>query len=257
MPFSSQLDFLGNPIPYWYYVSGNGIQKEQVPTKQQMELQLGDFVASKARNCGFDSYYGQGFEIYLTEPSAAKVSIKDGEVEVNLDMDLSITNGNDTAIVKNHKVVVNSELGRLYGSAKKVYDEEQKSLFLENYAIDNLRLYAPVDGVEVTCSPLVWNADDVFNDLQEAIEINTMALKTKGSSEDYFTVDVPGVNEEVRFLNSRTWAHAFEVSPSDGALLIANPVGNQAGLGILGFCYVPYHHVYSMKYPILVQVYSS
>ena len=27
MPFSSQLDFLGNPIPYWYYVSGNNIQK--------------------------------------------------------------------------------------------------------------------------------------------------------------------------------------------------------------------------------------
>jgi rod shape-determining protein MreC len=23
MPFSSQLDFLGNPVPYWYYISGN------------------------------------------------------------------------------------------------------------------------------------------------------------------------------------------------------------------------------------------
>ena len=31
MPFSSQLDFLGTAIPYWYYVSGNNIQKEQVP----------------------------------------------------------------------------------------------------------------------------------------------------------------------------------------------------------------------------------
>ena len=27
MPFSSQLNFLGNPIPYWYYVSGNNIQR--------------------------------------------------------------------------------------------------------------------------------------------------------------------------------------------------------------------------------------
>ena len=31
MPFSSQLNFIGNPIPYWYYVSGNNIEKEQVP----------------------------------------------------------------------------------------------------------------------------------------------------------------------------------------------------------------------------------
>ena len=30
MPFSSQLDFLGNPIPYWYYVSGNNIDRKSV-----------------------------------------------------------------------------------------------------------------------------------------------------------------------------------------------------------------------------------
>jgi hypothetical protein len=39
--------------------------------------------------------------------------------------------------------------------------------------------------------------------------------------------------------------------------MIANPIGNQPGLGILGFCFVPYHFVYSMKYPILVQVISG
>ena len=38
-PFSNQLDFLGNPIPYWYYVSSNGVQKEQVPKKSDMEKQ--------------------------------------------------------------------------------------------------------------------------------------------------------------------------------------------------------------------------
>ena len=37
MPFSSQLNFLGDNIPYWYYVSGNNVQKEQVPTKKEME----------------------------------------------------------------------------------------------------------------------------------------------------------------------------------------------------------------------------
>src|SRR3989344_6769764 len=33
MPFSSELNFLGNPVPYWYYVSGNGIQREQIPSR--------------------------------------------------------------------------------------------------------------------------------------------------------------------------------------------------------------------------------
>src|SRR3989338_9103479 len=257
MPFSSQLNFLGNPIPYWYYVSGNNIQKEQVHTKADMERQLGDFIESKVNNCNFDPYYEQGFEISLAEPVATDVSIRDGEVEINLETNVNIVKGNESALIKNHKVVVKSELGKLYNSAKKVYDEEQSSLFLEERAVDTLRLYAPVDGVEITCSPLVWNANEVFDDLQEAIEANTVALTTKNVGEDYFTVPIKGVNEEVRFLNSKNWPSGFEVTPSDGAFLISNPVGNQAGLGILGFCYVPYHFVYNVRYPVLVQVYSG
>ncbi|MCL5730458.1 MAG: hypothetical protein M1165_02745, partial [Candidatus Pacearchaeota archaeon] len=41
-------------------------------------------------------------------------------------------------------------------------------------------------------------------------------------------------------------------SPSEGSLLVAQPIGNQQGLGLLGFCYVPYHFVYDVKYPVLV-----
>ena len=40
-------------------------------------------------------------------------------------------------------------------------------------------------------------------------------------------------------------------------MLVATPVGNQQGLGILGFCYVPYHFVYNAKYPVLIQVYGK
>jgi len=37
----------------------------------------------------------------------------------------------------------------------------------------------------------------------------------------------------------------------------AEPVGLQAGLGALGFCYVPYHFVYDVYFPVLVQVYND
>jgi len=36
--------------------------------------------------------------------------------------------------------------------------------------------------------------------------------------------------------------------------MIASPVGNQPGLGVLGFCYAPYHFVYNIKYPVLIQI---
>jgi len=255
MPFSSQLNFFGNPIPYWYYVSGNNIQKEQVPTKTYMEQQLEAFIEDRINNCNFNPYYEQGFEILLLEP-VAKATIKDNKVEVNLNTNLNISKGNESVLIRNHKITVKSNLGSLYNSAKKIYDEQQESLFLEEYAVDTLRLYAPVDGVEITCSPLIWNADEVFDELQEAIEANTLALNTKASTDDYFIIDVP-VREEVRFSNSRNWPHSFEVTPSEGNFLIADPVGNQPGLGVIGFCYVPYHFIYNVKYPVLVQVYSG
>ncbi len=262
MPFSSQLNFLGNPIPYWYYVSGNNIQKEQVPSKNEMEDQLEEFVNDKIRECVFDSYYEQGFEISEGEPDA-KIIIKENEVDVNLDMNLNVNKEEDSVLIRNHKITIKSKLGSLYDSAKKIYDYEQKNLFLENYAIDTLRLYAPVDGVELTCSPVTWEANGVFDELQDAIELNTLALKVKGGDYSlreeenrYFIVDVP-VDADVRFINSKEWPNSFEVAPSNENILISNPVGNQPGLGILGFCYVPYHFVYNLEYPVLIQLYNG
>ena len=259
MPFSSQLNFLGNPVPYWYYVSGNNIQKEQVPSKNEMENQLEDFIEEKINKCVFDEYYEHGFEINQGVPEAS-VNIGKEKVDVSLKMEMGFERGEDNIVIKNHNIEIDSKLGMLYDSAIEIYQKEQSDLFLENYAVDNLRLYAPVDGVELTCSPITWNADDVFDELQEAIEANTLALKAKSGDyslkkeeNKYFVIDIL-VESNVQFINSKSWPNSFEVVPSEGNILISKPVGNQPGLGILGFCYVPYHFVYNIRYPVLVQV---
>jgi hypothetical protein len=263
MPFSSQLNFLGNPIPYWYYVSGNNIQKEQVPTLSDMEEQLGDFIENRINNCLLDSYLENGYGVSMGEEVEADVKINEENVEINLDMALAMERANDSVVVNSHNVAVNSRLGKLYSDARAIYDYEQESLFLENYGVDTLRLYAPVDGVEISCSPKVWSADEVFDELGMAIEENTLALKVNGGNfelqnpeDKYFVIDVP-VEENVLFLNSRNWSHSFEVNPSQESIMIAKPVGNQPGMGMLGFCYIPYHFVYNVNYPVLVQVYSG
>ncbi len=258
MPFSSQLNAFGSPIPYWYYVSGNNVQKEQVPSKEDMEKNLGIFISERIRQCNYDNYYNEGVEIVQEEPTAS-VSIKNDNVAVKLNMDMKITNGEDTALIKTHQLSVKSNLGNLYNSAKTIYQKEQKELFLENYGVDNMRLYAPVDGVEISCSPKTWDATQVFSELQDAIEVNTLALTTKSPTTKegkYFFIN-SNINGEARFLTSKNWSYSFEVLPSQGELLVASPVGNQQGLGVLGFCYVPYHFVYNIKYPVLVQIYNK
>jgi hypothetical protein len=251
----SVLESQGGYIDLPDFESGNNIQKEQIPSKEDMENELNSFIEGRIRDCSFEAYNEEGFEISLGEPNA-KTSIRDKEVKVDLDMPVTIEKGNDTAVIKDHEVEINSKLGKLYDSAKEIYEEEQKELFLEEYGIDVLRSYAPVDGVEISCAPLTWDAEEVFDSLQEAIEINTAALKNKGQDDDYFALNLP-VDENVRFLNSKDWPNSLEVLPGDERILVANPVGNQPGLGILGFCYVSYHFVYNLNYPVLIQVYEE
>ena len=121
MPFSSQLNFLGNPVPYWYYVSGNNIQREQVPNLNDMNEQLAKFVEGKIASCNLKKYYDEGFEIEFSGEPKAKVSITDDKVDVSLNMNINFKKGGDSASVDNHKVSVKSNLGKLYKSAKKIY----------------------------------------------------------------------------------------------------------------------------------------
>ena len=78
MPFSSQLNFLGVGIPYWYYVSGNNIVKEQKPSLDKMESQLNDFIKQTISECDFGSFNLQGFE----------VNLGDAEVESSIENNL-------------------------------------------------------------------------------------------------------------------------------------------------------------------------
>jgi len=249
-PFSSQLNFLGNPIPYWFYVSGNNIAKQQVPSQSLMQTQLAQYVNQVARNCDFGSFTDQNFLIQMGNPTAS-IAINPDQVQLTLNMDLSLNRGNDSAVVNVHKITVNSELGNLYKSALILYNYEQTNYFLENYTVDVLRNYAPVDGVQFTCSPLTWNANDIVANLSQAIQDNIMSLRT-GNDVNYFSVHVPVQN--VRFITAPNWPSDYEINPTQGNLLLAQPIGNQQGLGILGFCYVPYHFVYDVKYPVLATI---
>ncbi len=248
-PFSSDLLFLGNPIPYWYYVSGNNIEKEQVPNETFMQNELAQFINSKMGDCDLSSY--SDLQIETGTPDAS-VIVNPDSVKVDLNMDITFRKGNQTYTAKKSQATVRSELGNLFKSAQTIYDYEQSSLFLENYTIDVLRNYAPVDGIDIQCSPKTWSFANVVTALKQAITDNIMTLRTGANKTDYFNLDVPVRN--VHFITNVNWPSSYEVNPTEGDTMIASPVGNQQGLGILGFCYVPYHFVYSIKYPVLVAV---
>lgn len=261
-PFSSHLNFLGTSIPYWYYLSGNGVFKENVPSKSEIERDIGDFVEEQVAGCDFSDFYDQGFSVTRGNPRAT-VSISDSSVRVQVNELLSTSRGEASASSNSQTVSVTSKFGQFYNDALRLYAREKNDAFLENYAVDALRAYAPVDGVELSCAPKIWKTQDVLTDLREALSSNIGQVKFKGSyytlSEEensYFVVDEKA-NAPVQLIYNPAWPSVIEVTPADQSLMIAKPVGNDPGLGAMGFCYIPYHFVYDVKFPVLFQMYDG
>ncbi len=258
-PTSSQLDFFGAAVPYWYYVSGNNIAKEQVPTRKSMEEQLAGFVEGDLERCSLQGFADKGFLIDRGKPSVG-VSIKDEHVTVEIRNKISASFGDEKVILEKFSLTLPTKLGKFYDIAYRIYQHEKQNAFLEQYGVDALRLYAPVDNVEITCAPKVWTFDAVREDIQTALEANVPALRVQGNyyklkndRRKYFVVPVKS-DEQVNFVYSKFWPMKIEANPVENGLLVAEPVGQGAGLGALGFCYVPYHFVYDLHYPVMIQI---
>lgn len=260
MPFSSQLDFYGQPVPYWLYVSGNNILSEQVPTRNDMEQQLEEYLEARLDYCDFADFEMQGFDVIVHE-GAVNVDIKDSAVELDVNNDVVIGFGEEVVQVSDHVLSVDSRLGRFHDLALDVYNYEKENMFLESYAVDVLNLYAPVTGVDLSCTPKVFVDELIVQNLTDALVANIGALKLEGNyydlakaENDYFVTDIGrSVNENVNFIYNANWPTRVEIYGDR----VVEPVGMQEGLGVLGFCYVPYHLVYDVNFPVLIQFWNE
>lgn len=264
-PYASQLNFLGFPVPYWYYIAGNGVVREQVPSKAGIEGEIARYVADRMRDCNYDAFYSKGYAIDFGAPEV-KATIGETSVDVSVKAKVIASLENASAVKEQHDISVQSKFGKFYRIAREIYDKEKSEVFLEKYALDVLGLYAPVDGAEIGCAPKVWKTREVVDELKKGLEANIGALKVNGGyytltdkKKEYFVVDYNSDSEVVNFIYNSGWASKVEVNGAGAGseLMVAEPVGNKEGLGIMGFCYVPYHYVYDIAFPVMIQVYDS
>lgn len=265
-PSTSQFNFFGSVMPFWFYVSGNGIEQNQAPSITGMQGQLEEYVNAQLKNCDFSSLESQGYSISAEQTPSTIVKIGDSSITANVNWPVTLSFGNTKKRVTDHRVQVDSNFGNLYNAAKKIFDEENSARFLEEYTIDSITLNAPTTDSAISCAPKIWSKQRVETDIKQSLALNLPTIKFTGnyyslanSERKYFvkTLSSPLVDQKVNILYSSTFPTYFDISPSNGDVMRADPVGIQKGMEILGFCYVPYHFVYSMNYPVLVQVFDS
>ncbi len=257
MPFSNYFNFLGNSVPYWFYVSGNGFQKSQFPSKQGIEEQISSYLENEIITCQLDM---TNYDVEFSGQPNITTTIKSSSVDLTINWQMKLQKNDTTSTLNKHELIFKTNFGSLYDDASKIFESENSSLILEQYTFDVLNLYAPTTRVELGCSPKTWQKSDVMNEVKDALSANIAMIKFNGNyfnlkdkTHKYFVTNT-SVDNQINLLYNKNWPTRFEVWPSEGDLLKADPVGTQAGLGIMGFCYVSYHFVYDLAFPVLVQV---
>jgi hypothetical protein len=263
-PFSSYFNLLALDIPYWFYISGNGLQRTQKPSIEQIQEQLGIYTKNKISDClDFDKF--PNLEVSYEQVTSVDVKIKSRYIETTILMPLKVKSIDKESIISEHSIRTTSYLGDLYTTASEIFDSQQQGTILENYSLDVINAYAPTTSLEISCAPKIWPKAQVQENLKSALQENIQELKIKGSSytlksaeNKYFVINLgKDISKRVNFLYLKTWPSRLEVWPSENEVLRADPIGSEAGLGSLGFCLIPYHFVYDIYFPVLVQISSG
>jgi hypothetical protein len=258
IPFSNKLDIFGNSrlvVPYWFYETANGIQKQQVPTLQEMQIQLADYINSNLNNCLNNFTAFEGYQINDFRSLSTSVEIGDNQIFVRMLTNIVINYKDSQADFDKFLVSVNSPLGKLYKTGKDILNKENSDSFFEQKTIDMLVLYdqVPYSGASLTCSPRTWFVENVKKDLKTIIRANIEAMNP--SNQGYFNFDVDTNNADVKFKYNEQWPLDLSINGGEQVLKEESVFGqNNLAAAFLStlFCLNNYHFVYDIKYPLLI-----
>lgn len=255
-----------NKVAYWFYEQPNGVQKTQVPSSNNIEMQLSFFVENEFENC-INNF--KEFPEYEIKQGDVKVTttLNEDNVVFDLDYPLEIKIKGINFKINKFRQEIESPIYNLFNSALKIFDNLNDNDVLElkttTMLIANDEI--PYSGSTDECIPPIWAVSDVEKNLKDIISKNIQALKVRGTnykitnSEDNYFVIEPNLkdpNLDVNFLYSENWPLNLDINPREGGILKAQSVteklGPLRGLAESFACVSTYHFIYDLKYPVLV-----
>jgi len=200
--FGNSLDLFGNGalnVNYWFYRTPNGINTLSVPSEQDMEREIGEYIMRNIASCYEDLALFDQYDVSYSSTSKINVDIKEDRVLINVESPLEITSGGITSNLNKFSVVLDTKLGKLYSLGRGILEKENEKLFFEEMTIDMIGLYDEIPGsnVEFTCDKKTWRRSQVESDFKKIVETNVQNVGTF-KTERYYSLGV-GSTANVNF----------------------------------------------------------
>ncbi|MBT4334817.1 hypothetical protein HOD61_03320 [archaeon] len=271
-PFSNSLEVVGGlEVPFWYYVSANNLQMNQVPSLENIESEIGDYLSENFYEyciVELSRFVEQGYGIDIELGGEVDVNIEDTHIEVIYDHVIQVSLNNVTSVLETHFADVDVNLGNLYNSAIAIIEKENDEYFLEEKTIDIMSVFdsIPYSETELTCEELSWPKQEVVSNFKNIVSDNIRGLNIEGTNfeqnadlYDYFVLDTKKIKnlDSATFSYSTNWPFVIDVAPEKNGFLVADDITNGIA-GELGdflygiMCLNTYNFVYDVKYPVLI-----
>ncbi len=258
-------------VAFWYYETSNGIDVERIPTLDEMENQLEEYINEHFKDCFYflSSFEKEGFEFEYPESAVSEVDIGLHDIKVKVISSVYVKLKDVNKDIDKHMVLLDSNFGEMYELAKQIMKKEDEDLFLEEKTIDMMGVYdeIPFSETEFSCEKKIWNKNDVVKDMKKIFSTNMAALRLKnptssaflGENKDYFEIDLVKpeyISESFNYFED--WPMEVDVSPTKGDILVGDPLTQEvpeiSKFLNLFFCLNNYHFVYDVKYPVLISL---
>ena len=255
---------------YWFYVAANGVESNQIPSIEEMELELGDYVNENLMDCFGD------FELFLDNNATTGnvetvVEILDDEIQFTVYYPVHVDQEDFSFDFETFYESVDVPMGEMYKASLEILEEENTNYFLEELTYDMFVLYEelPMAWTELDCEQKTWDVEDIEQDFKEIVMENMLAVKIKGtqydvnveSDEGYFEWDALDTDRDYRasVLYSSSWPILLDVYPEDDGVLTEDTYSAAGFAGYLQsiFCLTDYNFIYDIQYPVLVTLYDE
>lgn len=267
--FSNSLEVLsGLNTAYWFYETNNGLQKLNIPSKDDIKSNINNYVTDNIDSCissELESLRSQGFEINAKGSLKVTSNLQDQYVEILVNYPLDVNYKGTGKIITNYYAKLNDPLSELYDMSVNVINTQNSAYYLENITLDILEVYndIPFADQNVDCVPKVWLAQDIKNNLKRHISDNMKAVTIKNSasysSNPYYQLQLSKSYSDVdaKFNYQDNWNIDVEIDGGKDVLKEDNVVSsnNPATKLLAGIlCLNSYQFIYDIKYPVLVQL---
>ncbi len=271
-PFGNALDLFGGgagQVAYWYTETAAGLEKNQVPTKAQMESALGKYIDENLESClnNLRPLRNQGYSFTPAIPSS-RVVINEKDIIIQTEYPIIMQKGEFSFTFSRFRKNVNTKLGSLYQIAVALMQKESTEYYLEERALDMMSVYdtIPFSGIDTDCTPKVWVKTNVQKELKKIFALNFQTMRIAGSQykenpKNHKSLIVDVLSKEtdaaIMFAYDEEWPLLMDVVGENEEILRGKPftAENAASRFLLPlFCMNDNHFVYDMKFPMLISL---